>query len=109
VTVLALAVCALAGYRIGRLAAIDTITEPVRTRLTLWAYPGRRRRRGREWLHDLITCPWCAGTWATATITPIWLATTGWPGWPEAVIFTLGALGGAALLTSIDDGFSPAP
>jgi Domain of unknown function (DUF4262) len=47
VTVLALAVCALAGYRIGRLAAIDTITEPVRTRLTLWAYPGRKGRRGR--------------------------------------------------------------
>jgi hypothetical protein len=46
---------ALACYRLTRLAVRDTITQPVRRRLT--------DRYEGGWLLELASCPWCISVW----------------------------------------------
>lgn len=43
----------LAAARATRLVTADTIADGVRDRIT----------EGRDWWHDLLTCPYCAGWW----------------------------------------------
>ena len=71
----------LAAYRLWRLIGVDTITEPARHRLLL----DRERRlnptRLGLKLHDMITCPWCLGTWiafGVVAVTTIWTPVA-WP------------------------------
>jgi hypothetical protein len=80
---------ALAAYRLYRLGARDTITEPVRAALT---YPDeqalalgddvdprlevvgeRDRPKGwRVYLATLIRCPWCAGFYVSVCVWVAW-------------------------------------
>lgn len=47
----------VAAYRLFRITAIDTITEPLRD----WLYDDGGAVR--EFLGDLNGCPWCSGWW----------------------------------------------
>jgi hypothetical protein len=87
---LALAVLlAFAVYRVARLIAVDDITEEFRVRLGRWAYDpdevtivndeaveGAWRSRGRRYLHNLLTCPFCLGVWFAMLAVGIMFA---WP------------------------------
>lgn len=53
-----------ASYRLWRLIGQDQITE--------------RLREGLDgWVLDLVTCPWCLGTWIAFTVTAIVAAVVG--------------------------------
>jgi hypothetical protein len=62
---------AFAVARIARLIAVDTITEPIRRRITT-RYEGS--------LVELITCTWCLGIWLAAMAIVLTCAATtrGW-------------------------------
>lgn len=73
---IAVVVAALAGYRLARLVAVDSITESLRVRLSEWAYrtpeppeepPGKLTRgmRGRRYIYELLSCVHCVGVWIT--------------------------------------------
>lgn len=66
---LLLLIYALAVARVTGLIVADTITEPVRDRLTGWLddTPGS----AGEWFASLITCPWCAGMWVSLVAAPL--------------------------------------
>ena len=53
----------LAGYRLWRLAAIDSITEPIHGRLRASTHPVV------QWIDTLWSCPWCLGFWITTALT----------------------------------------
>jgi hypothetical protein len=53
-----------AAYRLWRLIGQDTITERLREGLDGWAL-------------DLVTCPWCLGSWIAFTVTAIVAAVVG--------------------------------
>jgi hypothetical protein len=73
---LALPLLTLASYRVWRLIALDTITEPIRARFIF------REGRGWEWVSTLVTCPWCAGFWISGAASLGWLLAFGLPlGW----------------------------
>lgn len=48
---------ALTAHRLWRLAALDTVTDGLRLR---FAPEGTKR-------FELVSCPWCLGTWVAAT------------------------------------------
>lgn len=50
----------VAGFRLWRIIARDTITEPLRAPLV-----ARSDRQPFTWFLDLLLCPWCAGWWIT--------------------------------------------
>lgn len=95
------ALCALASYRAARLVVFDTIAEPFRRRLSLWAYPGDKRHRVREWLVDLTSCPHCIGWWWSMIAAIVWLTATGWPGVWQAAVFAWAVAGLQSLLSSV--------
>lgn len=64
---LALPLLTLASYRVWRLAALDSITEPIRARFIF------REGRGWQFLADLIECPWCLGFWISGAASLAWL------------------------------------
>lgn len=53
-----------AAYRLWRLIGQDTITERLREGLDGWAL-------------DLVTCPWCLGSWIAFAVTAIVAAVVG--------------------------------
>lgn len=57
-----LVLIALVSYRLWRLAAIDQITEPLRSPLI------RSDSRVAGWALDLIGCPWCLGFWICGAV-----------------------------------------
>jgi len=78
---------ALAAMRFTRLIGWDSITDPIRSRLT-GHHHGSHRNEGRrvgsrydrpEWML-FLTCPWCLGFWISVVV---WLA---WLGWPNATL-----------------------
>lgn len=69
-------VIGIASYRLWRLVAEDSITEPARTR-----YLG-------GWIEELVECPWCLGSWVAFGVT--WL-TDATIGLPAPVLVALGA------------------
>jgi hypothetical protein len=78
---LQLLVYALAVTRLTGLVTADTITEPVRDRITLWLddTPGS----SGQWFSSLITCPWCASIWLSFIASPlIWF----WGDWPVMLV-----------------------
>lgn len=94
---------ALAVYRLTRLVVSDLITEPLRHRLSISAYPpgadvDHPRRPVWGWVVDLVGCPWCVSVWIAA----------GWAGFacllPRPVsallAFVLAASAVAGLLSS---------
>ena len=72
-------VIGLASYRIWRLLAQDTITEPLRE----WALVG-----SSEKVRVMVECPWCLGSWVAFGATWLTDATIGVPG---PVFVALGA------------------
>lgn len=73
---LALPLLTLASYRVWRLVALDTITEPIRSRVIFRDGPVW------EWFANLITCPWCAGFWISGAASLGWLYAMDLPlGW----------------------------
>lgn len=96
-TVLALALAALATHRLTRLIVDDTITEPIRWRI-LAQWPAAGTAYTDEWLNDdrtatiygapvepadnggtytattphwageLVVCPWCVGWWVAVAV-----------------------------------------
>lgn len=64
----------LAGFRLWRLAAVDTITYPLHSRLRESTHPVV------QWIDSLWSCPWCLGFWITAGLT--------WGVWAIAHPFT---------------------
>lgn len=114
-TLLLIAMMALATYRLTRLVVEDTFppAKHLRDRITGWAYaqtpmihkasgiisywvPTRPRL---HWIGDLITCHWCASVWVGAGVT----AAT-WPfadlSWPLLVWATVASVG--AFLNQFD-------
>lgn len=59
----------LATYRVWRIFAVDSITEPLRARFLF------REGRVWEWVADLVLCPWCLGFHLSA------LAAAGFVAW----------------------------
>jgi hypothetical protein len=58
---------ALASARLWRLAALDSITEPIHGRLRASTHPVV------QWIDTLVSCPWCLGFWInTALVWGIW-------------------------------------
>ena len=83
----------LATYRVWRFVGLDSITEFARDRLL-----GDAESVLRRYLHDLVICPWCAGTWIAVggtyathryvtSLEPHWLL------WAVAVAGVVGFLG----------------
>lgn len=64
----------LASYRLWRLAALDTITEPLRIRIRV------------GWVLEFLECHWCAGSWTAIGVT--------------AAAWTLGVIAGPPILTA---------
>lgn len=65
----------VAGFRLWRIIARDTITEPLRAPLIKHS-----DNRMMAWLLDLILCPWCAGFWITGLLTIAVDLHYRWPG-----------------------------
>ncbi len=90
---LGMSLLALAAYRIWRLLAEDTILEPVR----------RRMIRG-ETVSELVSCPWCLGSWVAIGW---WICWYIWPhqtsivAGPFAIAALVGAL--ASLISKLED------
>lgn len=82
----ALALLALAAYRLWRLLAEDTILDRPRE----WSIH-RLGEVGGEKFSLFITCPWCAGFWVSVGW---WLAWVAWPHWAlvAATPFAISAL-----------------
>ena len=83
----------LAVYRLARLVAIDTITEPLRNRLA------SSTSSARKWLWDLATCPYCLGPWFAAALTVVLAAG---PGVPLPLLWWPAISGGASLAVVAD-------
>lgn len=91
----------LAGFRLWRLAAIDSITYPIHSRLRASTHPVI------QWVDTLWSCPWCLGFWITAALV--------WGTWAfaapytvvEAVIITFAASTVTGLTASLDDRLHP--
>jgi fatty acid desaturase len=69
VTLLVIAVYALAVTRVTGIITQDTITEPLRDRLIVWL-DNRPATLGSS-LAALITCSWCAGMWVSLIAAPL--------------------------------------
>ncbi len=84
---------ALAAFRVWRLAAIDTVGDPIRNRILFAGNGGDEPYSLREGLADFLKCSYCAGFWVALAW---WLA---WVAWPHPVIivavpFALSAVAG---------------
>lgn len=86
----------LAGFRLWRLLAVDTITEPLHGRINA------AQTRAGHWLNTMWSCPWCFGFWLTAALT--------WTVWAlahpytlvEAILLTFAASTVTGLTATID-------
>lgn len=58
-------------YRLWRLVGADKVTEVWRDRLFIWW--GKRNRAWAEWADELVTCPWCLGSWMAIAVWGVWL------------------------------------
>lgn len=68
---------ALAAYRVFRIVGYDTITQPVRERVT--GYKDSDELPAdveRAYLAKLVRCPWCLGWWISLGV---WLVYETWP------------------------------
>lgn len=80
----ALALLVLAAYRCWRLIGLDTITQPLRMRITRlpdsWQHGDDPPDGYREWLAVWLQCPWCCGFYCSVAWWAAWLA------FPHAVL-----------------------
>lgn len=105
-TLVPLTLCGLAAYRLARVIALDSITEPFRAWLYRHAYPGARSgvrdtRRPWSWLYGLLSCCYCCGLWISVLTYAAWTECPSWSHWP----ITAAAVAGAqATFTHFDPG-----
>lgn len=86
-----------AGFRLWRLAAVDTITEPLHGRILAMQSPAG------QWLATLWHCAWCLGFWITAALTwAIWWAVTPYT-LTEAIVITFSASTITGLVARLDE------
>ena len=81
-TWLAFVIITLAAARVTRLVTTDSITEPLRERLTRWPLA-----------YELVTCPWCIGFWISLAWVAVWWTADGravWLAAPFAVSYLVG-------------------
>lgn len=57
--------------RLTRLIGADTITAPVRAKITMWTKSTK--------LTDFLVCPWCCGFWISVLVTYLAWLVNGWP------------------------------
>jgi Protein of unknown function (DUF1360) len=68
----AVVIVGLAVFRVARLITADSITDPMRDRLYVWAWRddghGHQTPTAvwRTYVYELIRCPHCVGVWAAA-------------------------------------------
>jgi len=93
-----LIILTLATYRLSQIVAQDTITQPLRERISKHGAPPEDLNRLRRWLAYLIHCVLCVSVWAG-----LGLAILLSHDQPIGYIFTVGlaASGGAVVLGSI--------
>lgn len=62
-----------AGFRVWRLLAKDTITEPLRDRVfRLEEYNSGNPKLYRHKLDEFVNCPWCFGFWVVVAWWAAW-------------------------------------
>lgn len=102
-------VAALAGFRLARAVALDTISRTPREWIwrraflvTGWAGPDEAAwtptvlSRPWAWVYGLVSCPFCVGFWLTLGLYGLWTEAS-WARWP---LLALAATGVQAALTS---------
>lgn len=103
----AVLVLALATYRAARLVSVDAISEGFRSRIYDWAWDDDglpmhepvARGRVREWLWDLVDCPYCVGVWIGAGLILVWQS---WE-WGRWGVILLAVTGLQAFLQSLSE------
>jgi hypothetical protein len=65
-------VVGLAGFRLWRMVAVDTITAGPRNWLIV------NDHRFAQWAAEGLVCPWCAGWWTTGMVTAAASVVNGW-------------------------------
>lgn len=97
---IALVPLTLATWRLWRIIAVDSITEPLRARFLF------RDGRGWEWFADLVTCPWCLGWWLSGGAVFGWLLVSdGWS-WSGFVVAWCAVSAGVGITETIVDRLS---
>lgn len=87
----------LVAFRLWRLAAMDSITEPIHGRLRASTHPVA------QWFDTLVSCPWCLGFWlATGLTWGVWALTDAY-GTVDAFIIMWAASAVTGLAAGIDD------
>lgn len=87
----------LAAFRLWRLAAIDSITEPIHGRLRASRHPVM------QWFDTLVSCPWCLGFWiATGLTWGVWWLTDAYST-VDALIMMWAASAVTGLVASVDE------
>jgi hypothetical protein len=75
---------ALAVFRAWRLVAEDTILDGPRAWILnlprSWEEGDPLPPGYREWIGNLIICPWCLGFWFSGIATAVWAWLDDWPG-----------------------------
>lgn len=95
----------LAAYRLARLVALDTITDPARAWLYRHAFtppayddPPTVRNRAWAWVYDLVSCVFCVSVWVSLGLWFAFVPTVSWRNllWAGAVAGT------ASILAAVD-------
>jgi hypothetical protein len=105
ISLVVLAVLALAAYRGTQLLVHDTLLDPIRDRVFAW-HEKRPESALREAVVTLISCVYCTGWWVSGALLATWLLVTdSWHGTPVLVhgIEWLAVAGAAVLLNRWDD------
>lgn len=95
-TALEFVLLALAAYRLTRLVAVDTITQPARD----WI---EYRVGGLSHWYTLVTCPFCVGFWVSAAVAVAAAAAHIVPRhWEDQLLLVWALAGLQSLLSSAD-------
>jgi hypothetical protein len=105
ISIPALVLLALAGYRATQLAIHDTILDPIRGLVFDW-HSRNTDSPVRGAAVTLISCPYCMGWWISGALLATWLLVTGQFGQAPLLVHGiewLAVAGAAVLLNRVDD------